>query len=152
MGQLIVNGVRHSVDADPEMPLVLVLRERLGLTGTKVGCAHGACGACTVLVAGEARHACMLTLADLGELEVTTIEGLGTAQHPHPLQQAFIEEQATQCGYCAGGLVLAAKALLDVNPHPSAAEIRTALEHNLCRCGSHVRVVRAVQRTAQRGA
>jgi len=147
---LKVNGVAHTVAAEPTTPLLYVLRNDLGLNAAKFGCGHGQCGACTVLVDGGAVRSCITPVASLAGSEVTTIEGLGTIEHPHPLQEAFIAEQAAQCGYCTAGVIMFAKALLDRNPHPSEAQVRMALADNLCRCGVHNRIIRAVLRTAQR--
>ena len=151
---LNINGRAHAVEAAPQTPLLLVLRNDLGLWGAKVGCGLEQCGSCTVIVDGAARMSCKLPIASLTESAITTIEGIGTRAAPHALQRAFMAENAAQCGYCTAGILMAAKALLDRNPHPSAAEIREALRDNLCRCGTHNRVVRAVQRAAgeQRGA
>jgi nicotinate dehydrogenase subunit A len=147
-----VNGIARSVETvDPDKPLLYVLRG-LGLTATKFGCGLGQCGACTVLVDGEARHSCMTTIADTKDKSVTTLEGLGTMAKPHPIQAAFIAEQVPQCGYCTGGMIMSAAGLLARNAKPSEDEIRSELDGNLCRCGSHVRVVRAVLRaTGQEG-
>ena len=143
-----LNGTARSVDsADPDKPLLYVLRG-LGLTATKFGCGLGQCGACTVLVDGEARRSCMTTIADTKDKSVTTLEGLGTVAKPHPIQAAFIAEQAPQCGYCTGGMIMGAAALLARNAKPSEDDIRSELDGNLCRCGSHVRVVRAVLRAS----
>ena len=145
---LIVNGVTRSVDVEPDTPLLYVLRDNLGITGPKFGCGVAQCGACTVLIGGEAKRSCVVPVGTVAGAGVTTVEGLGTPQDLHPIQAAFVEEQAAQCGYCTAGMVMSAKALLDNKPKPSEAEIRQALAGNLCRCGSHVRVVRAVQRVA----
>jgi nicotinate dehydrogenase subunit A len=148
--RLDVNGDSHRVEArDPGEPLLYVLRNALGLTGAKFGCGLGQCGACTVLVDGAAMRACMLPVGEVGARKVTTLEGLGTPEKPHPLQAAFIAEQAAQCGYCTSGMVMAAAALLATRPHPSEDDVRRALQGNLCRCGSHVRVLRAVLRAAE---
>lgn len=145
---LIVNGVRRSVDVESDTPLLYVLRDNLGLTGPKYGCGVAQCGSCTVLIDGEAKRSCIVPVGTVAGTAVTTVEGLGTPQQLHPIQAAFVEEQAAQCGYCTAGMVMTAKALLDNKPKPSETEIREALAGNLCRCGSHVRVVRAVQRAA----
>jgi nicotinate dehydrogenase subunit A len=145
---LIVNGVARSVDVESDTPLLYVLRDNLGVTGPKYGCGVAQCGSCTVLVDGEAKRSCIVPVGTVAGAAVTTVEGLGTPQQLHPIQAAFVEEQAAQCGYCTAGMVMTAKALLDKKPKPSEAEIREALASNLCRCGSHVRVVRAVQRAA----
>jgi nicotinate dehydrogenase subunit A len=143
-----VNGKRHLVTAAPDTPLLYVLRNDLGLNGPKFGCGLGQCGACAALVDGNLVRTCSIALRDIGEQEVVTLEGLGTAQKPHPLQKSFIEEQAAQCGFCSNGMIIAAKALLDRNRSPSEEEIKDALVDQLCRCGVHNRVVRAVRRAA----
>ena len=145
---LKVNGASVSVPAEPDTPLLYVLRNDLALNGAKFGCGLSQCGACTVLVDGQPVRSCVTPIGTLGSSEVTTIEGLGTVQKPHPLQQAFIDEQAAQCGYCINGMLMTAKALLDRNPHPTDAEVRQGLALNLCRCGTHNRIVRAVLRAA----
>ena len=146
-----VNGATHSVPAEPDTPLLYVLRNDLGLNGAKFGCGLAQCGACTVLVDGKPVRSCVTPIDTLGQSEITTLEGLGTLERPHPLQVAFMTEQAAQCGYCIAGMIMAAKALLDRNPQPSDAEVRQGLAENLCRCGTHNRVVRAVLRAAQAG-
>jgi len=146
---LKVNGPRRSVPAEPDTPLLYVLRNDLALNGAKFGCGLAQCGACTVLLDGQAVRSCVTEIDSIGEAEVTTIEGLGTIDKPHPLQQAFIDEQAAQCGYCINGMIMTAKGLLDRNPHPTAAEVREALSQNLCRCGTHGRIIRAVLRAAE---
>lgn len=148
MLRLVVNGQSREVAADPETPLLYVLRNDLGLTGTKFGCGLGQCGACTVLVDGQPVRSCMLPLQAVAGQRVTTIEGLGSPEHPHPLQAAFIEEQAVQCGYCTPGIVMTAKAILDRTPRPTEAQIKEGLAEILCRCGTHDRVIRAVLRAA----
>ncbi len=148
---LKVNGAVHSVAAEPDTPLLYVLRNDLGLNAAKFGCGLGQCGACTVLVDGAPMRSCITPIAVLGQSEITTLEGLGTIERPHPLQAAFIAEQAVQCGYCIPGVIMLAKALLDRNPQPSEAEVRLALAANLCRCGTHNRIVRAVLKAAQTG-
>ena len=146
---LRVNGATRSVEVDdPDTPLLYVLRDDLGLTGTKFGCGPAQCGACTVLVADRPVRACTLPAAAAAGQEVTTIEGLGSPERPDPLQAAFIAEQAPQCGYCTAGMVMTARAFLRTNPRPSEREVREALAGNLCRCGSHPRVIRAVLRAA----
>jgi nicotinate dehydrogenase subunit A len=145
---LKVNGTVHNVTAEPDTPLLYVLRNDLGLIAAKFGCGLGQCGACTVLVDGAPMHSCATPIGALGQAEVTTLEGLGTLDHPHPLQSAFIAEQAVQCGYCIPGMIMLAKALLDRKPQPSEAEVRLGLAGNLCRCGTHNRIVRAVLRAA----
>jgi nicotinate dehydrogenase subunit A len=147
---LNVNGKTSTVEVDdPQMPLLYALRNDLGLHGPRFGCGLGQCGACTVLVDGNAVRSCLLPVGNLGKAKITTLEGLGSSTHPHPLQKAFIEEQAVQCGYCINGIIMQAKALLDTNKHPSDDEIKRALAGNLCRCGTHVRILRAVKRAAQ---
>jgi len=148
MLRLVVNGQPREVAADPETPLLYVLRNDLGLTGTKFGCGLGQCGACTVLVDGKPVRSCMLPVQAVAGQAVTTIEGLGSPERPHPLQAALIEEQAVQCGYCTPGIVMAAKAILDRTPRPTEAQLREALNEVLCRCGTHDRVIRAVLRAA----
>jgi nicotinate dehydrogenase subunit A len=148
MIRLVVNGQAREVTADPETPLLYVLRNDLGLTGTKFGCGLGQCGSCTVLVGGQAVRSCMLPVQAVAGQAVTTIEGLGSPERPHPLQAAFIEEQAVQCGYCTPGIVMAAKAALDQTPRPTEAQLKHALDGVLCRCGTHDRVIRAVMRAA----
>jgi len=146
---LKVNGTIRSVPAEPDTPLLYVLRNDLELNGAKFGCGLAQCGACTVLVDGSPVRSCVTTLGSLGESEVTTIEGLGTIEKPHPLQRAFMEEQAAQCGYCINGMIMTAKPLLDRTPHPAEHEVRSALAGNLCRCGTHGRIIRAVLRAAE---
>jgi len=146
---LKINGAQRSVPAESDAPLLYVLRNDLGLNGAKFGCGLAQCGACTVLLDGKAVRSCVTEIGSIGEAEITTIEGLGTIDKPHPLQQAFIDEQAAQCGYCINGMIMSAKDLLDRNPHPTAAEVREGLAQNLCRCGTHGRIIRAVLRAAQ---
>src|SRR5215475_14724454 len=146
---LKVNGAIRSVEAEPDTPLLYVLRNDLELNGAKYGCAMTQCGACTVLVNGAARRSCVTPVGSIGDNEVTTLEGLGTLAKPHPLQKAFIDEQAAQCGYCANGMIMTAAELLKQRPHPSEQDVRNALANNLCRCGTHNRIVRAVLRAAQ---
>ncbi len=146
---LKVNGVSRSVPAEPDTPLLYVLRNDLELNGAKYGCGLAQCGACTVLIDGKAVRSCVTPIATVGNAEITTLEGLGTLEKPHPLQHAFIEEQAAQCGYCTSGMIMSAKELLDRNPRPSEQDVRAALAGNLCRCGTHNRIVRAVLRAAQ---
>ncbi len=148
MIRLVVNGQPREVSADPETPLLYVLRNDLGLHGTKFGCGLGQCGACTVLIDGQAVRSCSIPVQAVAGQAVTTIEGLGSPGHPHPLQAAFIEEQAAQCGYCTPGIVMTSKAFLDRTPRPTAAQVREALAGTLCRCGTHERVIRAVLRAA----
>jgi nicotinate dehydrogenase subunit A len=147
--ELKVNGSTYAVDADPETPLLYVLRDELQLNAAKFGCGAGLCGACTVLVDGEAVFSCVIPIGSLQGKQITTVEGLGTAEKPGPMQRAFIEEQAAQCGYCIAGMMMKAQALLQKNPQPSDAEIRLYLASNLCRCGTHMRILRAVRRAAQ---
>jgi nicotinate dehydrogenase subunit A len=141
MTEIEVNGARRSVAAAPETPLLYVLRNELGLAGTRFGCGSGQCGACFVLVDGRAMASCDLPLSSAAGKKVTTIEGLGGE---HPVQQALIRHQAAQCGYCMSGIVMSAVALLSINPNPTEAQVRETLDKNLCRCGSHNRVVRAI--------
>jgi len=145
---LKVNGRVHVVDVDPDTPLLYALRDDLGQNNPRFGCGLGQCGACTVLVDNRAVRSCLLPVSKAVGKEIVTLEGLGTAEKPHPIQAAFIEEQTFQCGYCVNGWVLTAKALLDKNPHPSDAEMRTAFESLVCRCGSHVRIFSAVRKAA----
>ncbi len=145
---LNVNGAVHSVAAEPDTPLLYVLRNDLGLNAAKFGCGLGQCGACTVLVDGAPVRSCITPIGTLGQLEITTLEGLGTIERPHPLQAAFMAEQAAQCGYCIPGMIMLAKALLDRTQQPSEAEVRLGLAGNLCRCGTHNRIVRAVLKAA----
>jgi nicotinate dehydrogenase subunit A len=146
---LKVNGVSRSVPAEPDTPLLYVLRNDLELNGAKFGCGLAQCGVCTVLIDGKAVRSCVTPIGTLEKSEITTIEGLGSLAKPHALQQAFMEEQAAQCGYCISGMIMSAKELLDRNPRPSEQDVRTALEGNLCRCGTHNRIINAVLRAAQ---
>ena len=145
---LTVNGKSHAVSAEPETALLYVLRNDLKLKGARFGCGLGQCGACTVLVDGKPVQSCDLPLSAAAGKSITTIEGLARDGELHPLQAAFIAEQAAQCGYCVTGIIMAAKALLDANPRPADAEIRSALKGNLCRCGTHQRILNAIKRTA----
>ena len=145
---LIVNGSSVSVVADGETPLLDALRNHLGLKGTKFGCGLEQCGCCMVLIDGKPEKSCGKSLATVAGKAIVTIEGMGTPDRPHPLQQAFLDEQAGQCGYCLPGILISAKALLDRNPSPSRVQIAEALDDNICRCGSHVRIIRAVERAA----
>jgi nicotinate dehydrogenase subunit A len=145
---LQVNGNRLAVEAEPDTPLLYVLRNDGGLSGPKFGCGLGQCGACTVIVDGAVARSCITPIASVEHAKITTLEGLGTATSLHKLQQAFLDEQAAQCGYCTNGMIMTAKALLDRNPHPQEADIKQALVGNLCRCGSHLRIVKAVRRAA----
>ena len=149
--RLRLNGADRVVEADPEAPLLSALRGPLGLMGTRFGCGLNQCGACNVLVDGHAVASCDLPLSAAAGKDVTTVEGLGSPELPHPLQSAFIAEQAMQCGYCISGILISAAALLRRNPDPSEAEVRAALDRNLCRCGAHNRMVRAVLRAAKAG-
>jgi nicotinate dehydrogenase subunit A len=144
-----LNGVEHELDADPDRSLLDVLRGKLGLTGPHFGCGAGECGACNVIIGDHAISACDTPLWSAAGKDITTIEGLGTSERPHPLQRAFIAEQAMQCGYCVSGILISAAALLKRNPSPTSREVREALDRNLCRCGSHNRMVRAVLRAAE---
>jgi nicotinate dehydrogenase subunit A len=145
---LLVNGKSHIVDTDPSTPLLYVLRDDLQLNGPKFGCGLSQCGACTVIVDDKAVRSCTLPVSMVGSRKITTLEGLGTVAQPHRLQKAFVDEQAAQCGFCMNGIIMTAKVLLDKTPNPSEADIRRALNGNLCRCGSHVRVLKAIQRAA----
>jgi nicotinate dehydrogenase subunit A len=146
-----VNGTEHAVTAEGDTPLLYILRNDLGLNGPKFGCGLAQCGACTAIVGVEATRTCVFPLSAVGDAPVVTLEGLGTVDKPHPLQKAFIAQQAAQCGYCINGMIMTAKAFLDTNPHPTRAEIRQALARNLCRCGTHLRIVRAIE-SAVKGA
>jgi nicotinate dehydrogenase subunit A len=146
---LEVNGRKHTVDADGETPLLYVLRNDLKLKGARFGCGAGACGACTVAIDGVAVQSCDVSLAAVVGKRITTIEGIGSIDKMHALQRAFVEEQAAQCGYCTSGIIMTAYALLARNAHPGEAEIRAALDGNICRCGTHARILRAVQKAAQ---
>lgn len=148
MIELKVNGRSHNVSAEPDTPLLYVLRDDLQLNAAKFGCGLGQCGSCTVLVDGAPALSCVTPIMLLEGRQITTVEGLGTAQDPGPMQRAFIEEQAAQCGYCIPGMMMRAQALLQRNPRASDAEIREYLEPNLCRCGTHMRILRAVKRAA----
>ena len=145
---LKVNGKSHVVDAEPEMPLLYALRDDLKLNGPKFGCGLAQCGACTVIIDGKAVRSCVTEMKTVGSRAVTTLEGLGTVKNPHPVQKAFMEEQALQCGYCINGFIMSAKALLDTTPKPTDAQIKEALAGNLCRCGTHTRILRAVKRAS----
>jgi nicotinate dehydrogenase subunit A len=145
MIDLTVNGKSHSVSADRSTPLLYVLRNDLQLNGAKFGCGMGQCGACTVIVGGKAVFACLTPLSAVGDRPVTTIEGLGTKDSPNPLQASFMKHQAVQCGYCIAGMIMRAQALLDINPHPDEATLRAHMEPNLCRCGTHMRILEAIR-------
>jgi len=146
---LKVNGQTHSLDIDPTTPLLYVLSDDLGLRGPKFGCGLGQCGACTVLVKGQAVRSCITAVEAVQGLEIVTLEGLGTADKPHPIQKAFIEEQAAQCGYCLSGVILTAKAFLDKNPKATETEIEEGMSRVLCRCFTHTRMLRAIGRARQ---
>lgn len=146
---LKVNGKTQHVEAEPDTPLLYVLRDNLELHGPKFGCGLGQCGACTVIIDGDAVRSCVTPVSKVGNRAVTTLEGLGSTKKPHPVQQAFIDEQAAQCGYCANGMIMTTTAFLGRNKNPSEADIKRALADNLCRCGTHVRIVRAVKRAAK---
>ena len=145
---LTVNGKSRTVNTDPTTPLLYVLRDDLELNGPRFGCGLSQCGACTVILNGAAVRSCTLPVSGAQGKSITTLEGLGSVEHPHVLQKAFVEEQAAQCGFCMNGIIMNAKVLLDKNPSPSVADIKQALANVLCRCGSHLRVIRAVKRAA----
>jgi len=147
MTTLTVNGKQHEVAAAPDTPLLYVLRNELELNGPKFGCGLAQCGACTVHIDGKPARSCSVPVSAV-KGKVTTLEGLGTPEKPHPLQAAFVAEQAAQCGYCTNGMIMTAAAFLEQNPKPSESQIRAALEGNLCRCGTHMRILRAVRRAA----
>ncbi len=146
--QITVNGRALSVAADEETPLLYVLRNEAGCKGVRYGCGLGQCGSCTVIIDGKPVQSCDVPVSAVAGKSITTVEGIGSMDEPHPLQRAFVDEQAAQCGYCATGIIMSAKALLDVNASPSDAEIKAALSKNLCRCGTHQRILRAVKRAA----
>ncbi|MGE5374823.1 MAG: (2Fe-2S)-binding protein [Bacteroidota bacterium] len=143
---LVVNGKSHTVQAAPDTPLLYVLRNELGLSGPEFGCGEETCGACMVLIGNQAKPSCKLPVSEVGHSRITTLEGLPEDNRLHPVQQAFIDEQATQCGYCLNGMIITTAALLWKTHHPSDSQIRKALDGNLCRCGSHLRILRAVRR------
>jgi aerobic-type carbon monoxide dehydrogenase small subunit (CoxS/CutS family) len=147
--QLNVNGRVYTTDADAETSLLFVLRDHLDLTGTKYGCGEGQCGACTVLIDGKARRSCITPLADAAQKQITTIEGLANGDQLHPLQQAFLDVAAMQCAYCTSGMIMSAVSLLSVKAKLSAAEISRSMEGNVCRCGTYVRIVAAIQKAAR---
>jgi nicotinate dehydrogenase subunit A len=147
--RLIVNGATHDVRSSPDTPLLYVLRNELLLRGPRFGCGLGQCGACTVHLAGAAVRSCTIPVSAVADRPVTTLEGLGTPERPHRVQQAFIQEQAMQCGYCINGWIMTAAALLASTPEPSDAQVRSALSGLICRCGAHMRILRAVQRAAR---
>jgi nicotinate dehydrogenase subunit A len=146
---LKVNGGEHTVEVDPETPLLFVLNDELGLRGPRFGCGMAQCGACTVIMRGQVVRSCVMPVRAVGQLEVTTLEGLGTPETPHPIQQAFIDEGAAQCGFCLSGVILTAKAVLDANPGASDEEIRQAMGGVLCRCFTHIRMLRAIRKYAE---
>ena len=146
---LKVNGKTHALDVDPTTPLLYVLSDDLELRGPKFGCGLGQCGACTVIVKGQAVRSCITPVSSVAGSEITTLEGIGTIDKPHPLQRAFIAEQAAQCGFCVNGVIMTAKALLDQNPKPSDEQIREAMSGVLCRCFTHVRMIQAINRVRQ---
>jgi nicotinate dehydrogenase subunit A len=147
--ELNVNGRMQTLEAEPDMPLLYALRGELGMSDPRFGCGLGQCGACTVLLDGEAVRSCMLAVDSIGTRKITTLTGIGTPEKPHKVQAAFIEEQVPQCGYCLNGWIMTSVALLEKNPHPSDAQIRDALTGLKCRCGTHVSILRAVKRAAQ---
>jgi nicotinate dehydrogenase subunit A len=146
---LTVNGKARVVDADPNTPLLYVLRDNLGLNGPKFGCGLSQCGACTVIVEGRTVRSCSVPVSAMQNRSITTLEGLGSSTRPDYLQKAFVDEQAVQCGYCINGMIMTAKALLDNNPNPTDIAVKEALNGILCRCGTHLRIVRAIQRAAR---
>lgn len=146
---LKVNGQQHLVEVDPETPLLFVLSDELELRGPRFGCGMAQCGACTVIMGSQVVRSCVMPVGAVGQGEITTLEGLGTPEQPHPIQQAFIEEGAAQCGFCLSGVILTAKAVLDVNPDASDQEIRDALGGVLCRCFTHIRMLRAIRKYAE---
>ena len=146
---LKVNGHPQVVDAEPNMPLLYALRDNLGLNGPKFGCGLAQCGSCTVIMNGATVRSCSVPVSAARNQSITTLEGLGSVAHPHALQRAFVEEQAAQCGFCMNGIIMTAKVLIDTNPEPTVADIKRALDDVLCRCGSHLRVIRAIQRAAR---
>jgi nicotinate dehydrogenase subunit A len=149
MVRLNINGRIHEVDAEPDTPLLYVLRDHLGLNGAKFGCGLGQCGACTVMVDGKAVFSCVVPVLMIEGRPIVTVEGLGTIERPGPMQRAFMEEQAAQCGYCIAGMMMRAQALLQKNVNASDAEIRAQMEPSLCRCGTHMRILRAIHRAAE---
>ena len=146
---LLVNGRTHAVNVEPDTPLLYVLRNDLELNSPKYGCGLGECGACTVLIDGVAARSCVVPVSIVQDRAITTLEGLGTDDEPNPTQQAFIDEQAAQCGYCLNGMIMTVQALLNRNPHPTEAQIRNELRYNLCRCGTHVEIMAAAIATAK---
>lgn len=148
--RILVNGQSHEIGAPPDCPLLYILRDNLGLHGPKFGCGLSQCGACTVMMDGVAVRACVIPLKAAIGHQITTLEGTGTEKNPSLLQQAFIDEQAVQCGYCINGMIMTAEALLRANPNPSRDQIKVALKGNLCRCGTHMRIIRAIELAAKR--
>lgn len=146
---LKINGTTHTLDLDPSMPLLYVLSNDLGLRGPKFGCGLGECGACTVIINGEATRSCITPVETVHGADITTLEGIGTIEKPHPLQRAFIEEQAAQCGFCVNAVIMTAKALLDKNPKATDQDIRETMSNVLCRCFTHVRMMRAIRRARE---
>jgi len=149
--RLVVNGRTVTIESDPQTSLLSVLREQLDLTGTKYGCGEGQCGACTVLIGGKAQRSCITKAAAIGQKQITTIEGLASGEQLHPVQQAFLDEEAFQCGYCTPGMILSAVSLLKQNPHPSQSQIVESMDGNVCRCGTYSRIIRAVQKASGEG-
>jgi len=149
VAQLNVNGSPRAIHADADTSLLTVLREHLDLTGSKYGCGEGQCGACTVLIDGKPRRSCITPVGAVGQKSITTIEGLAPGDRLHPVQQAFLEEAAMQCAYCTSGMIMSAVSLLHANPNPSVTDISHSLEGNICRCGTHPRIVAAIQRAAK---
>jgi aerobic-type carbon monoxide dehydrogenase small subunit (CoxS/CutS family) len=147
--QLAINGRPYTVDVEPKTSLLTVLREHLDLTGTKYGCGEGQCGACTVLIDGKAQRSCVTRIESVAHKPIATVEGLARGDRLHPVQQAFLEEGAMQCGYCTSGMVMSAVALLDRNHHPTPSEIIDFMDGNICRCGTYARIVKAIQRAAR---
>ncbi|WP_024573704.1 MULTISPECIES: (2Fe-2S)-binding protein [unclassified Afipia] len=148
--RLNVNGSVRDIEAAPDTALLYVLRNDLELNGPKFGCGLGECGACTVIIDGVAARSCVIPVSGCAQRDILTLEGLGSRDNPDPVQKAFIEEQAAQCGYCLNGMIMATKALLMQNPHPSESEVLNTLQYNLCRCGAHIEILRAVMRAAGR--
>ena len=149
MIELNINGRTHAIDADPHTPLLYVLRDHLALSGAKFGCGLGQCGCCTVLIKGRPVRSCVTPVSSVAGSDITTLEGLGSVEKPHAIQKAFVDEQAMQCGFCLSGVILTAKAALDLNPRASDAQLRQALASVLCRCGTHTRMLKAIKRYAQ---
>jgi len=147
--RLAINGLSYTVDADPQTSLLTVLREHLDLTGSKYGCGEGLCGACTVLIDGKAQRSCVTSVGAVGQKQITTIEGLASGERLHPVQEAFLEASAMQCGYCTAGMIISAVALLRKNSQPTQDDIVTFMDGNVCRCGAHPRIVSAIQQAAK---